>query len=221
MNLFVTGTDTEVGKTFFTALLVRELRSAGIDAVPFKPVACGGWHDVDELIAAADGAEPREAVCPYHFEMPASPLAAAWAEEKTIAPSRILAAYEDLRRRHEMIVVEGVGGWLVPITVDWSVADLAARLELPVIIVVRNRLGAINHTLLTVESVRRHGLQCAGIVLNHIEMSSDPAERSNRATFEMLEGVRVLCELVSGQDTLHLPSLGLPGVRLSSDGGVC
>jgi dethiobiotin synthetase len=214
VNFFVTGTDTEVGKTFFTALLIRELRSAGIDAVPFKPVACGGWHDVDELAAAADEIEPREAICPYHFSMPASPLTAAWAEKKTVDPSRILAAYEELRSRHAMVVVEGVGGWRVPITAEWSVADLAARLALPVILVVRNRLGAINHTLLTLESIERRGLECAGIVLNHLEQGDDPAARSNRATFEMLPGVRVLCELVTGQAALHLPSLDLPGLRL-------
>jgi len=218
VSFFVTGTDTEVGKTFFTALFVRALRDAGVDAVPFKPVACGGWHDVDELAAAADEVEPREAICPYHFEMPASPLTAAWAEQKTIEPARIWAAYEDLRNRHTTVIVEGVGGWRVPITAEWSVADLAEQLALPVIVVVKNRLGAINHTLLTLESVGRRGLPCAGIVLNHMEMSDDPAQRSNRATFEMLRDVRVLCELVPGQDSLHLPSLGL---NLSPESGTC
>ncbi|MGH8048329.1 MAG: dethiobiotin synthase [Chthoniobacterales bacterium] len=214
MSFFVTGTDTEVGKTFFTALLVRALRTAGIDAVAFKPVACGGWDDVDALAAAANGVELREAICPYHFSMPASPLTAAWAEQATIEPARILDAYEQLRARHAMVIVEGVGGWRVPITVEWSVADLATQLALPVVVVVKNRLGAINHTLLTLESIASRGLDCAGIVLNHAEMSHDPASRSNRATFEMLPGVRVLCELVHGQASLHLPSLALPGVRL-------
>jgi dethiobiotin synthetase len=214
VNLFVTGTDTEVGKTFFTALLVRALRAAGIDAVPFKPVACGGWHDVDELAAAAGNIEPREAICPYHFSMPASPLTAAWAEQKTVDRACVVAAYEALHSRHTMVVVEGVGGWLVPVAADWSVADLAAQLALPVIVVVRNRLGAINHTLLTLESIERRGLACAGIVLNHMEMSGDPASHTNRATFEMLQGVHVLCELVRGQSELHLPSLELPGLRL-------
>lgn len=213
MSFFVTGTDTEVGKTYFTVLLVRALRDAGIDAVAFKPVACGGWHDVDELVAAAAGAEPREAVCPFHFDMPASPLAAAWAEQTSVDPARVMAAYENLRARHEMVVVEGVGGWLVPITADWSVADFATRLALPVIVVVRNRLGAINHTRLTLESVERHGLECAGLVLNHIGMADDPAARTNRATFGMMRSTRVLCELVTGQSSLDLQVLGIPGLH--------
>jgi dethiobiotin synthetase len=214
MSYFITGTDTEVGKTFFTALLVRALRRAGIDAVAFKPVACGGWHDVDELAAAADGTEPREAICPYHFEMPASPLTAAWAEQKTIEPARILDAYEGLRDRHPLVVVEGVGGWRVPISAEWSVADLAVQLALPVVVVVRNRLGAINHTLLTVESIEARGLTCAGLVLNHADMSPDPAARSNRATFGMLRGPRVLCELVHGQATLDLTAIPLSNLPI-------
>ena len=218
MNFFVTGTDTEVGKTFFTALLVRTLRRAGIDAVGFKPVACGGWDDVDALVAAADGAEPRGAVCPIHFSMPASPLTAAWAAEATIDRAVILSAYRDLAARHERVVVEGIGGWLVPITADWSVADLAEELALPVIVVVKNRLGAINHTLLTLESVARRGLDCVGLVLNHMETPADPASRSNRATFGMLPSAPVLCELAHGQAALDLAALGLPGISAGSAG---
>jgi dethiobiotin synthetase len=213
VNFFVTGTDTDVGKTFFTALLVRTLRRAGIDAVGFKPVACGGWDDVDALVAAADGVESRGAVCPIHLSMPASPLTASWAEQSKIDPARILAAYEELNARHAMVVVEGIGGWRVPITMDWSAADLAVALGLPVIVVVKNRIGAINHTLLTVESIARCGLECVGLVLNHFGAAVDPASHSNRATFEVLPTPRILCELVVGQSTLDLPSLGLPGVH--------
>ena len=213
MNFFVTGTDTEVGKTFFTALLIRTLRGAGIDAVGFKPVACGGWEDVDALVAASDGAETRAGTCPFHFSTPASPLTASWAEGKTVDPERVVAAYEELHARHAMVVVEGVGGWRVPITADWSVADLATQLALPVIVVVKNRLGAINHTMLTLESIARCGLECTGLVLNHFDVSDDPAAHSNRATFEMLPAARILCELVHGQSTLHLPALALPGVH--------
>lgn len=213
MNFFVTGTDTEVGKTFFTALLIRALRGAGIDAVGFKPVVCGGWEDADALVAAADGAETRETTCPYHFSMPAAPLTASWAEERIIDPARIIEAYEKVAARHEMVIVEGVGGWRVPITADWSVADFAAKLKLPVIVVVKNRLGAINHTLLTLESIVRCGLECAGLVLNHFDVSDDPATHSNRAGLEMLPAARILCELVEGQAALHLPSLALPGVH--------
>ncbi len=213
MNFFVTGTDTGVGKTFFTALLIRALRGAGRDAVGFKPIACGGWEDVDALVAAADGSETRASTCAAHFSMPASPLTASWAEEKTIDPQRLFEAYESLSARHEVVIVEGVGGWLVPVTPDWSMADFAARLGLPVILVVKNRLGALNHVLLTLESIARRRLECTGLVLNHVDASEDPVARSNRAALELLPAARVLCELVPGQAALHLPSLALPGVH--------
>jgi dethiobiotin synthetase len=112
-----------------------------------------------------------------------------------------------------MVVVEGVGGWRVPITADWSVSDFARELGLPVIVVVKNRIGAINHTLLTLESIASSGLECAGLVLNHMDASNDPIGHSNRAAFEMLPAARILCELVPGQATLHLPALALPGVH--------
>lgn len=213
MSFFITGTDTEVGKTFFSVRLIRALRAAGIDAVGFKPVACGDWEDVDALVAAADDVEPREAVCPVHLETPASPLTAAWAAEICLDPAAMVAAYHDLAARHEMVIVEGAGGWLVPITPDYSVADLAAELALPVIVVVRNRLGALNHTLLTLENIRRRELTCVGVVLNHVDASDDPAARSNRATFELLRTAPVLCELDSAHAELDLALLALPGVR--------
>lgn len=212
MSFFITGTDTDVGKTFFAQRLIRALRSAGIDAVGFKPVACGDWDDVDALVAAADGVEPRPAVCPVHLDMPASPLTAAFAQEASIDPAVMVAAYRALAARHEMVIVEGAGGWLVPITPDYSVADLAVELDLPVIVVVRNRLGALNHTLLTLESIRHRALPCVGVVLNHVDAPIDPAARSNRATFELLRTVPLLCELDSAHAELDLGLLALPGV---------
>lgn len=209
MNLFITGTDTEVGKTYFTALLVRAMRAAGIDAVGFKPVACGDWGDVDALVAAADGVEERAAICPLHFEMPASPLTAAFAEERTIDPAVILSAWRTLSARHETVIVEGIGGWRVPITPDYSVADLACDLGLPVLVVVRNRLGALNHTLLTIESIEARGLPCAGLVLNNVGVPDDLASHSNRATFELLRTAPILCELAHGQKSLDLGALRL------------
>lgn len=211
MNLFVTGTDTEVGKTFFSALLVRTLRAAGVDAVGFKPIACGGWEDVDALVAAAEGIEDRRAVCPMHFEMPASPLTAAFAEQRTIDPAELHVAYRNLASRHEMVVVEGIGGWRVPITPEYGVADFAVDLGLPVVVVVLNRLGALNHTLLTVESIKGRGLPCAGLVLNNFRISDDPASHSNRATFERLRTAPVLCELQHGQVALDPAALRWAG----------
>ncbi len=212
--MFITGTDTEVGKTFFTALLIRSLRRAGIDAVGFKPLACGSWDDVDALVDAAEGIETRRSTCAFHFSAPVSPFAAAQMERVTIEPAQIVAAYDRLATRHEMVIVEGIGGWLVPITAGWSVADFARQLGLPVIVVVKNRLGAINHTMLTLESISRTGLECAGLVLNHLDGFSEFATLSNRGTLEKISSARILCELSPGQGTLDLRALGLPGVHL-------
>ncbi len=215
MNLFITGTDTEVGKTFFTALLIRTLRAGGIDAVGFKPIACGGWEDVDALVASAGGIEPRATVCAVHLDMPASPLTAAAAAGLRIDPARILSAYQDLAARHDVVITEGVGGWLVPITPEYSVADLAADLALPVIVVVKNRLGALNHTLLTTEAIAHRGLHCAGLVLNHAGILPDPVTHANRATLELLRSAPVLAEIEQNQATLDIE----PFAMLLSGGG--
>lgn len=202
MSVFVTGTDTGVGKTYFSTRFIRSLRAAGVDAVGFKPLACGSWDDVDALVEAAGGCEPREAVCPMQLDLPASPLTAARAERLEIDPKILLDAYHAMAARHEVVVVEGVGGWLVPITPRYSVADLAAAMDLPVIVVAQNRLGAINHTLLTVESVVRRGLFCAGIVLNHLGPAGDDAMRTNRETLSLLPTAPVLCELAPGAESI-------------------
>lgn len=203
MNYFITGTDTDVGKTFFTALLLRTLRQAGYDAVGYKPVACGGWEDVDAMLAAApDSGETRATTCAEYLDMPASPLTAAWAAERTVDPARLVAGYHALAARHEIVLVEGAGGWLVPITPRYGIADLAVELGLPVFVVARNRLGAINHTLLTLESIAARGLDVAGIVLNHVVQSADPASHTNRATFAMLPAAPVVAEIEPGQPAL-------------------
>jgi dethiobiotin synthetase len=203
VSVFVTGTDTGVGKTYFSTRLVRSLRAAGMDAVGFKPLACGSWDDVDALVAAAGGCEPRDAVCPMKFDLPASPLTAARADRLEIDPEILLAGYRAIAARHEVVVVEGVGGWLVPITPRYAVADLAVAMDLPVIVVAQNRLGAINHTLLTVENVARRGLFCGGIVLNHLIAADDDAMRTNREILSLLPTAPVLCELKPGAETIE------------------
>ncbi len=205
MNYFITGTDTDVGKTFFTALLLRTLRQAGYDAVGYKPVACGSWEDVDAMLdAATDSGETRATTCVEYLDMPASPLTAAWAAERQLDPARLVAGYHALAARHDIVLVEGAGGWLVPITPTYTIADLAAELGLPVFLVARNRLGAINHTLLTLESIGARGLDVAGIVLNHVAQSADPAAHTNRATFAMLPSAPVVAEIEPHQHALDL-----------------
>jgi dethiobiotin synthetase len=206
MNYFITGTDTGVGKTFVTALLIRALRKAGLDSVGMKPICCGDREDAGVLHAAADGASDIDAINPVWLRTPASPYAASIVEERMIDLDAIRESFSRLRKAHRSLLVEGVGGWLVPIRRDYFVSDLAAETGLPVVVVVRNRLGALNHALLTIQSIRSKGLGCAGIILNHMDDAppGDAAFHMNRSMLEDLAGVPVLIEVEKGQREIEL-----------------
>src|SRR5215210_2978909 len=165
MNLFLTGTDTDVGKTFVGALLICSLRAAGLDTVGMKPICCGGREDA-ELLQRASGCEVDiDDVNPVWLRTPAAPYTAAMIEERQIDLDQIRERFAKLRATHRSLIVEGVGGWMVPIRRDYFVADLAAEFGLPVAVVMRNRLGALNHTVLTVQNIRARGLNCAGVIV--------------------------------------------------------
>ncbi len=206
MNLFLTGTDTHVGKTYVAALLVRALRAAGHDCVGLKPICCGDRDDAEALHAASDGASPLNDINPVWLRPPAAPYTASIIENRTIDLDLIREAFGRARAAHASIIVEGAGGWLVPITRDYFVADLAAEMGLPVAIVVANKLGAINHTLLTLAAIRARGLDCAGLILNRVTPDDDLATTTNRAMLEDLAGVPILFEIAHGQRALPLPA---------------
>ena len=202
MSYFVTGTDTGVGKTYVTALLLRALNQAGVRAVGYKPIACGDRQDADLLRAA--GADPdlaMELINPVYFKVPASPMAAGMIENRVADVDALRAGFRALQAHSDQVLVEGAGGWLVPISQGYSMADLAAELHLDVIVVVNNRLGALNHTLLTVEAIRARGLWCAGLVLNQVADERDSASISNRILLErLLPGVPILAEVMHGEE---------------------
>lgn len=202
MNYFVTGTDTDCGKTFVTALLVRAARAARVDAVGAKPFCCGPRTDVEILAQASDHVETLDAINPVWRKTPAAPRAGQMLGEPAADLPRALTAVRDLAARHAQVFCEGAGGWLVPVSKDCTVADFAADLGWPVIIVVRNKLGALNHALLTLESVRRRGLPLAGLVLNHVEGQADEATRTNRAVLEESCACPILAEIARGQTVL-------------------
>ncbi len=205
MNLFITGTDTDAGKTFITALLTRSLRKAGFDTVAMKPISCGEPEDSRRLREAADNELSMKEVTPVAYVAPLAPIEAARLEERTFDPSEVLPTFDRLHRTHRSLLVEGVGGWLVPLTQDYSTADLANAMGFPILLVVRNRLGALNHTLLTLESIAAHGLACEGIVLNnHPDDVGDPAAAGNRRLLPELTNVPVLFEISTGQSELEL-----------------
>jgi dethiobiotin synthetase len=180
-------------------LLVRAARTTGADAVGAKPFCCGPRTDVEILAQASDHVETLDAINPVWLKTPAAPRACEMLGEPAADVPRALTAVRDLAARHAQVFCEGAGGWLVPVAKDCTVADFAADLGWPVIVVVRNKLGAINHTLLTLESVRRRGLPLAGIILNDVDGQTDEATRTNRAILEESCGCPILVEIARGQ----------------------
>lgn len=171
------------------------LAARGEAVTAFKPVITGldeppgDWPQDDELLsAAAGGRQTREEVAPYRFGPPLSPHYAAELAGATIEPTRLT---ESARRADGTLIVEGVGGLLVPITTGYLVRDLAIDLGLPLVIAARTGLGTINHTLLTVEAARTAGLTVAGVVMTPWPDAPEPIELSNRATVERLAAVPV------------------------------
>lgn len=206
MNLFITGTDTGVGKTYVSALLVKALRKTGLDAVGMKPICCGDRADAEALLEASGNAADLNDINPVWLRTPASPYTASIIEERNIDLALIRDAFARLRSRHQAVIVEGVGGWLVPITKDYFVSHLAAEFELPVAIVVGNRLGAINHTLLTVQAVRASGVSCAGLIFNEVATGPDDqvATATNQSVIETLVELPVLFEVARHQEELQV-----------------
>lgn len=205
MNYFVTGTDTDAGKTFVTSLLTRSLRKAGLDTVAMKPVSCGEPGDTRALHAAADGELAMDEITPVSYSAPLAPIEAARLEGRTFDPSEVMETFARLRATRRSLLVEGVGGWLVPLTATYSAADLAKEMNLPVLLVVRNRLGSLNHALLTLDSMKARGLTCSGIVLNnHPADQGDLSREGNRRLLPQLTAVPILFEISPGQTDLEL-----------------
>ncbi|MCC7484214.1 MAG: dethiobiotin synthase [Burkholderiales bacterium] len=188
-GVFVTGTDTGVGKTLVACALIRAFTRRGLRAAGMKPVAAGAAPsggvlvngDVEQLIAAGNVAAPREIVNPYCFAEPIAPHIAAARAGTTIDTARIARAHEALRARADVVVVEGAGGFRVPLGAAADTADLAVRLALPVVLVVGMRLGCLNHALLTAEAIAARGLALAGWVANHVAPEMDAVDENVRA----------------------------------------
>lgn len=201
VSWFITATDTGAGKTRLAQLLISALRAAGHDAVGYKPVCCGDRDDA-EILAKASGGLPLDEINPVWMPQPVAPWVATLLGGQIVDPERLLDGYAKLAARHEIVVVEGVGGWEVPVAPSYAVSDFAADLALPVLVVVANRLGALNHCILTVNAVRARGLPLAGLVLNQLADELDTAMISNKAVLEDLTGTPVLDHLIHGQDFL-------------------
>lgn len=177
-NCFVTGTDTEIGKTLISSAMLHALVQSGVRACGMKPVAAGAvlgadgkWHndDCDQLAAAGNVHLLQSITTPFLLKEPAAPHIAAEQEGITISPVPILAAYVEINAASDAVVVEGVGGFIVPLNDEFDTADLAEQLALPVVLVVGLRLGCISHALLTVEAILSRGLKLVGWVANETQ----------------------------------------------------
>jgi dethiobiotin synthetase len=194
-GLFVTGTDTGVGKTLVAAGLSRYARRLGLVPIPFKPVETG--CDPDPLDAlclwrAAQPPIPASDVCLYPLRLPAAPALAAAAEDRPIDLDLIVARAAQLAARGDLLIVEGAGGLLVPYAGATTAADLAARLGLPLLIVARTALGTINHTALTLAEARRRQLPVAGCILSRASDDIAPHEAANADLIASVTGSRPL-----------------------------
>ena len=191
---FITGTDTGIGKTLVACALLHALSSRGLRAAGMKPVAAGAQRsggelrneDAERLAAASSVTVPRTLLNPYCFELPIAPHIAAREAEVSIELEPILRAYHALAQRADVVVVEGIGGFCVPLNAREDTADLAQRLALPVLLVVGMRLGCLNHALLTVQAIRAKGLQFAGWIANRVDPTLAAAECNVAALAERL-----------------------------------
>ncbi|HYV96510.1 MAG TPA: dethiobiotin synthase [Gemmatimonadaceae bacterium] len=206
IELAITGTDTGVGKTVVACAIASALRARAISVGVFKPVETGitsaNTGDGAALRNAAGNADDLSLVRPYAFTLPVAPLAASRAEGRDIELGVLDRAIGTLRARHRALIVEGAGGLFVPVLNDTTYADLFARWKLPVLIVAADRLGVINHTILTVRAARASGLEVAAIVLNE----SAPADESRDTNAALIS-----------ESAGAVPLLRFPRMHLSGD----
>jgi dethiobiotin synthetase len=213
-GLFVTGTDTGVGKSVASACLLASMRAAGEPVRAFKPAVTGlddpptpPWPADHELLALAAGMLPEE-VAPHRYGPPASPHLAAALAGGELEPEALLARARELGDGHTL-VAEGVGGLLVPLSGSFSVCDLAAALPLPLLVVARPGLGTINHTLLTLQAARGAGLAVLAVLLSGWPAEPSTLELSNRETIAVLGDVEVLTlPMLAGPDPGALAAAG-------------
>ncbi|OGC22230.1 dethiobiotin synthase [candidate division WOR-1 bacterium RIFOXYB2_FULL_42_35] len=195
-GIFITGTDTGCGKTVFCAALVKHFRSEGIDCGYMKPISCGSKKDNDavylkKLLKLKD---PLELINPISLPYPLAPYVAAKKAKKKVNLKKIRDSYALLSTLHSLLIIEGAGGVLVPIRKDYLVIDLIKELKVPTIIVAKAGLGTQNHTLLTIEALRRRKIKILGIIMNGFT-GKELSEETNAEVIERFSGVPIITKL--------------------------
>ncbi len=205
-GVFITGTDTEIGKTIIAGGLAASLKQAGTHVGVMKPISSGDTTDAQFLKHAAQVDDALTVINPLCLRYPLAPSVSARLEGREIDMSTVATAFAHLKQKYNFLVVEGVGGIAVPLHGDFLVAHLISQLQLPLLIVARAGLGTLNHTLLTVAFARQFNLQIAGIILNRMQPeTAGLAEQTNPAEIERLTQVPVL-GVVPFEERLNTPN---------------
>lgn len=200
-SYFITGTDTGIGKTCFTAGLALAMKNSGIDVGVMKPFATGipqktGYQseDVKILVEASGTKDDENLVNPYFFPIPASPYTAANKLKTAIDISLVLDRFEKLQSLHDSVLVEGIGGIMTPILKDYCIADLIKDMNLEAMIVTSSRIGTVNHTLLTCDTCRKYGIKTKGIIINNFDVTGYAVD-DLASDLKNLTGLDVLCSI--------------------------
>ena len=205
-GILITGTDTGVGKTYAALGIIEFAKDNGIKVTAMKPWETGCRHSGNRLIPSdamrlmkACGMNDIDRVNPSRFKTPVAPYVAGRLEGRSVRLSTIKKVCRRLSLQHDLVVVEGAGGLLVPITKNYSYADLARGLELSILVVAANKLGVMNHVLLTVDYIKAHGLTLTGVVLNNISPKNTIAKKTNAHTLSLMLGRKFIGELAFNQ----------------------
>ena len=204
--IFVTGTDTAVGKTLLTGLLLSHLRRSGCDALATKPFCSGGTTDIEILHDLQEGELTREEINPFYFAEAVAPLVASRKHRRSIRLHDVVTRIRSVASRCQYLLIEGSGGLLVPLGEGFMVSDLVANLDCEVIVVTRNRLGTINHTLLTASALQHAGIQNVKFVMMG----------GSRKDFSGPSNPKILQELLSPKPLFQIPFLGPNPLRLAA-----
>lgn len=212
-GIFITGTDTGVGKTFVAVGLITTLKNLGFRVCPMKPVETGCRMrkgklvpgDSLRLIKSAHTDDPLDTINPYRFRHPLAPSIAAELEGALISRNKIFSTYKKLSDKYDITIVEGAGGIMVPLYKRYLYRDLIKDLSLPIIIVSRPYLGTVNHTVLTIEAARNRGIDIIGVIINYSNtMKGDVSEKSNPRVIEKLTRVPVLGVVRHGSNQIRV-----------------
>jgi len=189
--VFITGTDTGIGKTLFAVLLLKFWRREGVNVAALKPVSSGGRGDAKKIYAAMEGALPLDEINPWHFRAAIAPLLAARRERKKVRLAQVIAHIRAMQKRFDVLVVEGAGGLLSPLGEDFNSRDLIAALRATPIIIAPNRLGVVNHVLLTLEALPKNLRTKARVVLMPLRRPDSSAKSNAKLLAQFFDAKRI------------------------------